>query len=346
MPTAPSRHALPRTAREVRLRAVPEGLPRREHFALVDVPLPTPGPGQVLVRNRFFLVSPGLRTLLGGGVPGTPLPGVHPGDPLFGPAVGEVVAAPTGGPLPLGRTVVHLHGWREYALVPVADCVPTDGALPDPAAYLSHGSAAYGALSRIARVRPGDVVFVTGAAGAVGSMAGPVARLSGAAKVIGSTGSPAKAARLRDELGYDAVVIRGAGPIADQLARVAPEGVDVLVDTVGGEQLTAAVDAARPGARFALVGALAGQLAADRDGGSAPAGVDVLRLVLSGVSLRGYRGADHPEVDAEWTAWFGDRLRAGRIGFPHVRIPGMERAPRALEETIAGRHFGAVVVAV
>lgn len=118
-------------------------------------------------------------------------------------------------------------------------------------------------------MRPGDTVLVTGAAGAVGTLAGQLARLLGAGRVIGSTRSPHKAERLRAELGYDAVLLPGATPFAEQLAAAAPDGIDVLLDTVGGEQLTAAVGAARRGARFALVGALSGQLSADPDGDGA-----------------------------------------------------------------------------
>ncbi|MFD7183837.1 MDR family NADP-dependent oxidoreductase [Streptomyces sp. NPDC059904] len=335
---------VPRTSREVRLAAIPEGLPTQEHFAVVETPLPAPGTGQVLVRNRYFLVFPGLRTLIGGEVDGVPLPPLRSGDTLFGPAVGEVVAASADSPLRTGDAVAHMLGWREFALVSAAECTPLDAALPDPVAHLAQGSAAYGALTRLADVRVGDVVFVTGAAGAVGSLAGQIARLLGARRVIGSTGSPEKAERLVSELGYDAVVLRGAGPFAAQVAEAAPEGIDVLVDTVAGEQLTAALAAARQGARFALVGALSGQLSAQRAGGSAPVEIDAYRLVVKGVSLRGYSGADHPDVDKEWTSRFGDWLRSGEISFPHTRIAGIDRAPQALQGLIEGRHFGAVVV--
>lgn len=178
----------------------------------------------------------------------------------------------------------------------------------------------------------------------MGSLAGQIARLLGAGRVIGTTGSPAKADRLVAELGYDAVLLRGGEPIAAQLAKAAPEGVDVLVDTVAGDQLVAALGAARQGARFVLVGTLSGQLSAQLAGGSAPVEIDAFRLVVKGVSLRGYSGADHPDVEREWTGRFGDWLRSGEIRFPHTRIAGIDRAPQALQEMIEGRHFGAVVV--
>ncbi|MGW7545221.1 MDR family NADP-dependent oxidoreductase [Streptomyces sp. NPDC054770] len=335
---------LPSTSREILLAGTPGGLPGPEHLTITPRPVPHPGPGQVLVRNQYFLVFPGLRTLIGDEADGMPLPRIHPGDTLYGPAVGEVVAAGPGSPLRPGDTVTHLLGWREYALVAATDCTPLGDLLPDPVAHLSSGSAAYGALTRLTEVRPGDTVFVTGAAGAVGTLAGQIARLLGAGRIIGSTRSPAKAERLRAELGYDAVVVPGTGPVDDQLAVAAPDGIDVLLDNVGGEQLTAAVRAARRGARFALVGALSGQLSPSRGGGSSPAEIDTFRLVCQGISLHGYSGQDHPDVGAEWTRRFGDWLRSGEITFPHVRILGMDRAPRALQELFEGRHLGTVVV--
>ncbi|WBO68267.1 MDR family NADP-dependent oxidoreductase [Streptomyces camelliae] len=333
----------PRTSREVRLVAVPQGLPTPADFALGDASLPPLRQGQVLVRNRQFVVFPGLRTLIGGGARSTPLPGLEPGDALFGPAVGEVVAVPPGSGLGPGDLVTHLLGWREYAVVPEAQCTAVDPALPDPVAHLSPGSAAYGALTRVAPVREGDVVLVTGAAGGVGSAAGRIARLLGAARVIGTTRSPDKAVRLTAESGYDAALTAGAD-FAGRLAAAAPDGIDVVLDLVGGAQLSAAVDAARPGARIALVGSLSGQLAAGGRGERAPVEIDAYRLVLLGASVRGYLGSDHPGVEEEWRERFGHWLRSGEIGFPLTRIAGIERAPQALWELIEGRHFGTVVV--
>jgi NADPH-dependent curcumin reductase CurA len=130
----------PLVAREIRLAAIPDGLPQPADLAVADAPVPVPGPGEVLVRNQFFTVFAGLRTLLGGGVPGAPLPGLQTGDTLFGPAVGEVVAAPASGGPQAGVLVEHLLGWREYAVLPAADCRPVSAALADPVACLAQGS--------------------------------------------------------------------------------------------------------------------------------------------------------------------------------------------------------------
>ncbi|WP_141579569.1 NADP-dependent oxidoreductase [Actinomadura sp. WMMA1423] len=336
--------SLPPTSRVVRLAAVPGGLPEPEHFSVVEEPVPVPADGELLVRNRFFLVFPSLRTLIGGGVKGTPFPPLRQGDALFGAAIGEVVSAPGDSGLRPGDLVRHWLGWREYAVMPAGQCTPLDGALPDPAAHLGQADVAYTALTRDARVRPGDTVFVSGGAGGVGSLAGQMARLLGAGRVIGSTGSPEKAARLVSELGYDAAVIRGEGSFAGRLAEAAPDGIDVVIDNVGGEQLQAALAAARPGARVVLVGALAGQLAPDLTGTTSPAEVDTFQLIAKHVEMRGFGGLAGTGEPSEWAERFGAWLRSGDIAFPHVRVAGIEQAPRALHELIGGRHLGAVIV--
>ncbi|MGW4640672.1 MDR family NADP-dependent oxidoreductase [Sphaerisporangium sp. NPDC004334] len=334
---------LPQVSREVRLAVATGGLPEPDHFVVAEVPVPAPGEGQVLVRNRFFHVFAALRTLIGGSVRDAPYPPLRPGDTLFGAAVGEVVSAPADSGVRPGDLVSHWLGWREYAVVPEGGFTPLGDALPDPAAHLSQGGLAYTALTRDAEVRPGDTVLVTGAAGAVGSLAGQIARLLGAGTVIGSTGSAEKAGRLVSELGYDAAVVRGGEPIGEQLAKAAPDGIDVLLDNVGGEQLQAAVAAARPGARFVLVGALSGQMAPEGTGGTAPVELDTYRLILRRLSIRAFQGADE-RTRSQWAGLFGGWLRSGAITFPHVRVTGIENAPRALYDTMRGRHFGTVIV--
>lgn len=328
-------------AREVRLAEVPDGLPGARHLAVVDAPMPVPKPGEALVRNRWFQVSPALRTLIAGGVPGAPLPPLRPGDTLLGPAVGEVVtAAEGGGPRP-GELVFHYQGWREYAAVPAAE--PLGDALPDPAAHLAPGAVAYAALTGVAGLRAGETVFVTGGTGGVGSLAGQIARLLGAGRVVGGTGSAAKAERMLAEFGYDAVVPRDGTPVGEHLAKAAPDGVDVVIDNVGGERLRAAVAAARPGARIVLVGALAAQLSAGSSGTTAPVELDAFQLIVKDITVRGLIGVD-ARLAAEWVKRFGGWLRSGRITFPHTRIPGIDRAPEAFEGLIGGRYTGTVVV--
>lgn len=333
-------------SREVRVATAPAGLPRPADLTVAEVPIPEPGPGQVLVRNRYFSVFAALRTLLGGSVPGAPFPALNPGDPLLGPAVGEVVTAPAGSALRPGQLVTHPLGWREYAVLDAAGCQPVSDDLPDPAAHLAQGLTAYGALTRAARLRPGEAVLVTGGAGSVGSMAGQLARLLGAGRVVGSTGSAVKTEAMTSEFGYDGAVVRGAAPLAAQLIKAAPGGFDVVLDLVGGEDLAAAVTAARPGARLVLVGALAGQLSPGGTGTTSPVELDSFPIIVKRLTLTGYSGDGDDDLRQEWARRSGEWLRTSELRFPYTRVEGMDAAPQALHDVLAGRYRGSVIVAL
>ncbi|MEE4591610.1 NADP-dependent oxidoreductase [Streptomyces sp. DSM 41524] len=338
--------SLPATHREVRLAALPDGELTPGHFEVVTAPVPAPGPGQVQVRNRLMSVAAVMRPLTLADPDAFGLPQLlhKAGEVMRGAALGEVVRAP-GTDLVPGTLVRHRAGWREYAVLNAPEVSPVDPeVLPDPAAHLSQGFTAWLGVVRGAGVRRGDTVFVTGAAGGVGSLAGQFARLHGAARVIGSTGSRHKADRLTRELGYDAVVLRGAGAagsIEEQLRAAAPDGIDVLFDTVGGEQLRAALALARRNARFALVGALAAQLS---DDALAPTAISTLDLITRSITLRGISAVDHQDAMPGYLSEFGRALREGALTYPYTRLTGIDRAPGALCELVAGRHLGAVLV--
>ncbi|MEU1873873.1 MULTISPECIES: NADP-dependent oxidoreductase [unclassified Streptomyces] len=344
MTAAPSdrRHAS-RTHREIRLAARPvAGAPLTDSlFEIVKVPTPSPQPGQLLVRTQVMSVAAVMRTLMNETTT-VPMRPFALGAPLYGPAIGEVVSAP-GTEFALGDLVLHDLGWREFALLDATAAQRVDpGLLPDSAAYLSQGPTAWMAVTRGAEVGPGNTVSVSGAAGGVGSIAGQAARLRGARRVIGSAGSQRKANILREELGYDAVILRDAGPLEEQLRVSAPQGVDAVIDTVGGEQLQAAIAVANRGARIALVGALDAQLT---DSGTPATAIDTFALLTRSITLRGtVLHADHLDLIPEWHHQFGAGLRDGTLSFPHSRLHGLHNAPRALRELIEGRHIGAVLV--
>ncbi|MFF1505686.1 MDR family NADP-dependent oxidoreductase [Streptomyces sp. NPDC058316] len=339
---------LPSTYQEVRLAARPDGLPAPWHFTIAEVPLPGPVAGQVLVRNRYFRVTASLRMMISQGaekVQGVPFPALQVGDTLAGEAIGVIVRAPAGSALRVGDLVSHFLGWREYALVNEAACTRLEPTLPDPVAHLGRGETAYAALTRGVNIIPGDTVFISAGGSAIGSMAGQIARLLGAGYVIGSAVSPGQGERLVRELGYDAAVIRDVdGPLEEQLAKAAPDGIDVFQDNVGGDQLRAAVAAAREGARFVLTGALSGQLSPDGTGRTAPVELDSFQILTKRIIMRGYSADDDPDAHAEWIQRFDDWLRSGDIVFPHVRVRGIDQAPNALMQVIEGRHLGTVVV--
>jgi len=339
--------ALPSSNHEVRLLRRPAGLPTRENFELITTPLPVVKDGEALIRNRWFLLSASLRMMIAQGaedVKGVPFPALREGDTLGGEALAEVVSAPAGSGLSPGDLVLHFHGWREYAAVPAARCRKIHEGLPDPVAHLGHGWTAYAALTRGVQIRRGDTVFVSSGASAIGSMAGQIARLLGAGRVIGSISSREKAVRLVSELGYDAAVFRGTRSIAEQLVEAAPEGLDVFLDNVGGEQLQAGIANAREGARVVIVGCLSGQLANQGAGRNSPVELDSMQLLLKRIVIRGYSADDDADIQAEWTRHFGDWLRSGAIRFPHTVIAGLERAPEALEQVMRGDYLGAAIV--
>jgi NADPH-dependent curcumin reductase CurA len=334
-------------SREVRLAARPEGLPSTDNFEIVAAPLPVPKDGEALIRNLYFVVSASLRMMISKGaedVAGVPFPHLHEGDALAGEALGEVVSAPAGSGLSPGDLVLHFWGWREYAAVPVTQCIKLPDGLPDPILHLGHGWTAYAALTRGAQIRPGDTFFVSSGAGAIGSMAVQIARLLGAGRVIGSTSSQEKAARLVSDLGYDAAVFRGPRSIADQLAEAAPEGLDFFLDCVGGEQLQAGIATANEGARVVIVGSLSGQLASRGSGRTAPVELDSVQLLIKRITIRGYSADDDIDVRVEWTQRFAAWLKSGAIYFPHETIFGLDRAPLALQQVTRGDYFGTVIV--
>ncbi len=337
-----------RKAREVKLLGYNSHALKAEHFAVVETALAEPGPGQVLVRNRWFRVSISTRLMAEAGaeeVKGIPFPPLKPGDTLADGAIGEVVQVGAGVDLNVGSLVMHPLGWRDYAVVPAGQCTYIDSPVVDPAAWLGHGWTAFAALVKGVQVRPGDTVFITSGAGAIGSMAGQIARLLGATRVIGTTSNQEKARWMQAQLGYDAVVTREGEPIREQLARVAPEGIDVIVDMVGGEQLAAALEIARHGARCVLLGAVSAELNPHSATLKAPVELDTFQLILKGVTIRGFSADEEaPEMFDAWLQQLARWQSDGGIRIAHTLVKGLDQAPLALQEACAGHLKSLVLV--
>ncbi len=333
--------------REVKLIRHVQGEIHPGDFAITETTIPAPGPHEAVVRNRWFRVSISTRLMAqedAKAAEGIPFPPLNPGDTLADGAIGEVILAGSACCLPVGSLVMHPFGWREHAVVREHDCKLIDCREPDPAAYLGHGWTAYAALTRGVQVKKGDTVFVSGGAGAIGSMAGQIARLFGATRVVGSTGSSGKARWMQEELGYDAVVTRDGDPMIDQLANAAPEGIDVIVDMVGGEQLAAAIRLARYGARGVLLGALTAELNAEKASLQAPVTLDSFQLIFKGITLRGFSADHSPEAFGLWLRDLSTWKRDGHIHLPSTTFRGIESAIPALQEACAGRLKGVVLV--
>jgi NADPH-dependent curcumin reductase CurA len=328
----------PVTARQVHLVRRPDGLPTPDDFRLAEVPLPAVGSGEVLVRNSLLSLSAAMRTLMEG--TSGPLPSYQLGAVMSGPALGEVIVSNAPEPAP-GDLVQHRWGWRDYAWGPAAEFRRLDkDAFGDPIAHLAPGLTAYVGLVAAGAIMPGDTVLVTGAAGAVGSLAGQIARLLGASQVIGTVGSSAKARFAVESLGYDHAVDYHDGDLTEQLGAFAPRGVDVVFDNVGAEQLQAAISVAKPRARIALCGSLAHQL------GGAPteAALDTMELIGKRITITGFTAADHSDLAAGWPERFATWLSEGSLVLRHQRLFGLDSAVPGLIDLLAGRHTGMVVV--
>jgi NADPH-dependent curcumin reductase CurA len=327
-------------SREIRLAARPHGEPKPSDFELVEVELPDPGADQVLVRNTFMSVDPYMRGRMNDVKSYTPP--FQIGAALDGGAVGEVVASNAEGLQP-GDVVAHQLGWREHAVLAGKHVRKVDPDGLSPSAYLGvlgmPGLTAYAGLLDVAGLKDGDVVFVSGAAGAVGSLAGQIAKLRGHT-VIGSAGSAEKVAHLRDDLGFDQAFNYKDGPVTEQLAAAAPDGIDVYFDNVGGDHLEAAIDAFNLNGRAALCGMISNYNATAPN----PAPRNMMSLVGKRITLRGFIVTDHGARVKDLIAEVGPAVRDGRIQFRETVREGLDDAPQAFIDLLRGANTGKMVV--
>ncbi|GLZ76733.1 NADP-dependent oxidoreductase [Actinorhabdospora filicis] len=330
----------PSTTTEIRLARHVTGDPSPADFSFAEVPVTAPGEGEVLVRTDYLGLSVAYLEMMREDTI-LPIPPWRVGDRVGGGGVGTVVAS--GSPdLAVGDLVQTMAGWTEYSTGPASAYPRLDrDALPTPVHHLSQGTTAFYGMAEIAKVTEGDVVFVSGAAGGVGSLAGQIAERLGAAKVIGSAGGPAKVAYLVDELGFDAAFDYRDGSASAHLRRLAPEGITVFFDNVGGEQYAAALDNAVPGARFALCGSLSTQIGGHADRFPEP---DAEAAAAKDVTLLPFSTWHTPEQVAAWKEHFAAWLREGFV-FPHTVVDGgLAAVPDALVSLLGGAHRGNVSV--
>ncbi len=332
---------IPTTSREVRLASRPHGWPDDSTFDLVETDVPELRDGQLLVVNDYVSVDPYMR----GRMSDAPsyVPPFEVGKVMDGAAVGTVVASEDPS-VAVGASVVHGLGWREVSVVDasVARVVDTDAA--PASAYLGvlgmTGLTAWVGLTEIAQMRGGDVVFVSGAAGAVGSVAGQLAKIRGASRVIGSAGSADKIAYLTGDLGFDAAFNYKDGSVADQLGEAAPDGIDVYFDNVGGDHLEAAIGAFRPHGRAALCGAISAYNATE----APPGPRNLTRLVGTRVKLQGFIVGDHSASMPDFLAEAVPALDDGRLVMDETVVDGISHAGEAFVKMLRGANTGKMVV--
>ncbi|MCW2613520.1 MAG: yfmJ 2 [Frankiales bacterium] len=330
------------TTRVVTLARRPGGQPQPDDFSIDEVLVPELADGQLLVRNAFMSVDPSMR----GRLEETEkhyTTNFQVGQPLDGSAVGRVVQSADPA-FPVGVCVRHRLGWRELAVVDAAAVSLVDEARAPLSQWLGvlgqTGFTAYVGLVRTAELRPGDAVFVSAAAGAVGSAAAQFARLLGASLVVGSAGGGAKASLLLDELGLDGAVDYRSEPVREGLARVAPDGIDVYFDNVGGDHLVAALDALRPEGRVALCGMIS-QFDAT---GPRPSIDHLILAVLKRLTLRGFIVRDHEDLRPEFEARTGAWLRSGELVSKQTVVDGIEGAVDGFLGMLTGSNVGKMLV--
>ncbi len=328
-------------SREVHLVARPQGLPEEHVFEVAEVPVPEPADGQLLVRNAYFSVDPYMRPRMND-VPSY-VPPFALGEPMTGGAVGRV-AASRNERFQEGDWVLHSLGWREWALSDGSGTSKIDPSAAPVSTALGvlgmPGFTAYYGLFEIGSPQEGEEVFVSGAAGAVGSAAGQMAKIAGC-RVIGSAGSEEKLEWLR-ELGFDAVFDYHERPVREALAEAAPDGIDVYFDNVGGDHLEAAIGAMRTNGRIVACGSVSRYN--DTAATSGPRNMFLCvtrRLLLQGYIISDHYGrfSDFHERASEW-------VREGRLRYRETVVEGIENAPRAFIGLLTGENIGKMLVKV
>lgn len=326
-------------SREIRLKSRPEGAPGPENFELAEVEVPSPAPGEVQVRNRWMSVDPYMR----GRMVDRPsyVPPFQIGEALEGGAVGEVVVSASEDFAP-GDKVLSMLGWREGFTAPAAQLTKLDTHGMPEQTFLGAagmpGLTAWVGLVKVAEFKAGDTVFVSGAAGAVGSVVCQLAKARGCT-VIGSAGGVEKLEFLR-EIGVDhGFDYRDEPDLAAALTRVAPKGINVYFDNVGGEHLEAAMTAARPFARFAICGAISQYNAADASGPRNWATVIGKRL-----KLQGFIVSDHFDQTPQFLRELSGLVREGKMRWRETVDQGIESAPGAFSKLFTGGNIGKMLV--
>jgi len=328
-------------SREIQLKRRPVGAPVRDDFATVIREVPPPAPGEVQVRNLYMAVDPAMRGRMSDAKSYVPPFALDAA--MEGPAIGEVIAT-SDAAFKVGDLVFSRLGWREVFNAPAKALELRDRDALPASAYLGFaghtGLTAYVGLLRIAQLKAGDVVFVSAAAGAVGSIACQIAKIKGH-RVIGSAGGARKAAFLRDDLGLDAVIDYKAEPsLTKALAKAAPDGVDVYFDNVGGDHLQAALSIANPRARFAICGMISQYNVTDAP--TVPRNLTM--LMVKSIMMQGYIVLDHMDLQQHFLADVAAWHRAGLLKGAETVHEGIEHALDAFDGLFSGEGLGRTLV--
>jgi NADPH:quinone reductase len=328
-------------SREIRLVARPKGFPDEDLFEIAETPIRDPRDGQLLVRNAYFSVDPYMRPRMND-VRSYVAPFTL-GEAMTGGAVGRV-AASRHPAYEEGDWVLHQLGWREWALSDgsgMRKIDPTGAPVSTALGVLGMpGFTAYYGLFELGAPKPGETVFVSGAAGAVGSAAGQMAKIAGC-RVLGCAGSADKVAWLR-ELGFDGAFDYRERSFREAVAEAAPDGIDIYFDNVGGDLLEAAIGALRTYGRVVACGSISRY----NDVQAAPGPRNMFMVVTKRLRIQGYIISDHYDRFPEFLEKAREWVRDGRLRYRETVVEGIENAPKAFLGLLRGENIGKMLVRV
>jgi hypothetical protein len=326
-------------SREIRLASRPQGIPTAANFALAHVELEALPDQQMLVRNLFMSVDPYMRGRMNERK--SYAPPFDIGKALEGGAVGEIIASRAKEFKP-GDVVVSNFGWREYFIASPKELLPVSRELQPLSIYLGAlgmtGMTAWVGLNLV-EVKAADVVYISGAAGAVGNVAGQLAKLRGC-KVIGSAGSMDKVKFLREECGFDIAFDYQTGPVVEQLQVEAPDGIDVYFDNVGGESLVAALSTLRVHGRIIACGGISGY----NEDKPQPGPFNLFNITTRRLTMRGMIVSDSLDRRGEFEKEVGGYLQSGKLKSKETVVEGIEHAVSAFIGLFSGKNIGKMVV--
>jgi NADPH-dependent curcumin reductase len=327
--------------RSVVLRRRPVGSPRPEDFDIREDAIPDPGPGEVLTRTIWLSIDPYMRGRVSDRKSyATP---VQIGEVMTGETVGEVIASSDQAFSP-GDIVVGARGWQTHSLTPAARLTRIGRHRAPISTYLGvlgmPGTTAYSGMIDIGRPKKGETVVVSAASGAVGSVAGQLAKRAGA-RVVGIAGGADKCLFVQDELGFDDCIDHRALDLKAELAASCPNGIDVYWENVGGRVQEAVFELLNPFARVVMCG-----MVSQYNEAEFPAGPNLGFVVGKRVLVQGMIVSDKPERFAEWRALAAPWVADGTLRYRQDEIDGLENAPAALAGILGGQNFGKLLVRV
>jgi hypothetical protein len=328
------------TVTEVRLKSRPTGVPTRDNFEFAKADLREPGAGEIQVKNLWMTVDPYMRGRMNDVK--SYAPPFALGEVMTGGAIGEVTASNDPG-FKAGDLVSSQYGWREGFTTPANTVQKLDPRGLPPQAFLGvagmPGLTAYAGLLRIAALKEGDVVFVSGAAGAVGSLVCQIAKAKGH-KVVGSAGGADKV-RFLKEIGVDhAIDYKAEKDLTAAVLAGAPEGIDVYFDNVGGPHLEAALNAARPFARFAICGMISIYNATTPQPGPS----NLAQLIGKNIRMEGFIVSHHFDLMPKFVEELSGWVKEGKVKWQETVFEGIDKAPDAFLGLFSGENTGKMLV--